>query len=127
MWSVNQVLQNAGATPLGGYNNQGVVPGVDSGLSSGELQSVPSSSAQPGDVVVWWGGGGASSFSACQANESCNEHIGICLNVGCTNAIANSSSSSTANECSFSDYGSALNPQGQGSNFVGAQVFQLNS
>jgi hypothetical protein len=128
MWSVQQVLMNGGAGQLGNgsYN---IDSAIQSALNANPPQVTiepPSCVAQPGDLVDWWGGGGSTTWSSCEANAGCSEHVGICLNVGCTSAIANSTQNSSGNTCSFTDNGSAANPQGQGSAFTNSQIIHVN-
>jgi len=77
VWAVNNVLQYAGIDPIDG--NQ--VSSMESLLQNGSQGTsvADQSSAQPGDLVFF---GGLS-------------HVGICQNVGCTEAISNSSSNAT--------------------------------
>ena len=125
MWSVQQILEAAGAGMLGNGSNA-IDSAMQGGLSSGQASLVSTSAAKPGDLVVWYGP--SSSFGSCEANPSCQEHIGVCLNAGCTQAVANSTyTSKRIHECSFTDFGSALNPQGQNPAFTGSQIIQVNS
>lgn len=79
-WAVNQVLSRANIRTIGG--NQ--VTGIESGLQGGRGNSISQSSAQCGDLVLVTGAQTARGNSA--------NHIGICLNSGCTEVISNSSS-----------------------------------
>jgi cell wall-associated NlpC family hydrolase len=74
MFSVNQILQNALGKTLAG--DTGYVPNGVAALQAGGGVQISQSEAQPGDIAVADGEG----------------HIGICLNVGCTQVISNSSS-----------------------------------
>jgi hypothetical protein len=134
MWSVDQVLSAAGAGALG--NGSYYVPtAINTAVASGQAtlgSSYPppagtTFSAQAGDLVVWWGGDGQTTFAGCQADQACGEHIGVCLNNGCTSALANSTSASIATgECQFTDYGSATNPQYQSAAYGNAQIVHVN-
>jgi hypothetical protein len=129
MWSVDQVLNNGGGSTIGGgtYN-------IDTDIAAALAKSPPqitiepaSYKAQPGDLVDWWGGDGQTTFGGCRTDQSCGEHIGVCLNAGCSSAIANSSSASiAAGECGFTDSGSAANPQGQSPSFTSSTIIHVN-
>jgi hypothetical protein len=78
-WTVNQVLKDAGYAPLGTggpTRNPNWVPDIDYDLSHGRGTLVSPSQAQPGDIILSKG----------------DEHIGFCINVGCTQVLSNSSS-----------------------------------
>jgi hypothetical protein len=86
---VNYVLNTAGIQTLGGGPPYGslAVAGVEQALQSGRGTAVSASEAQPGDINIIDMGGKA--------------HIGICLNVGCTEVVSNSSSRAVRGESSF--------------------------
>ena len=71
-WAVNNVLTQAGIAPL----DSSSVQSMENALTSGRGTQVDSASAQPGDIVIQAGDG----------------HVGICMNVGCTQVLSNSSS-----------------------------------
>jgi hypothetical protein len=71
-WAVNNVLANAGIAPLDADS----VQSMENALTSGRGTLVDPSQAQPGDIVIQAGDG----------------HVGICINVGCTQVLSNSSS-----------------------------------
>lgn len=71
-WEVNRVLAKAGIAPVDGSS----VPNMVSALESGRGQRVSANQAQPGDIVI--------------AHNM--EHVGICMNVGCSVVQSNSSS-----------------------------------
>lgn len=77
MWSVNQVLKNAGLSPLG--NDSLLVLEAREELLQGRGLLISQSEAQPGDLVIIDAGGWT-------------QHIGICLNHNCTKVKSNSSS-----------------------------------
>lgn len=77
MWAVNQVLKNAGIKPLGNDTLAVLVARED--LRRGRGQQVSQREAKAGDLHIVDAGGG-------------NQHIGICLNDGCTKVKSNSSS-----------------------------------
>jgi len=76
-WAVNQVMGQAGIRPLG--DNPLYVPSVEAALRSGRGQAVNTSQAQAGDIVI-------------APNQ---EHIGICMNAGCSQVRSNSTSNSS--------------------------------
>ncbi len=76
-WAVNQVFLNAGLKPLGA--NPLYVPSVERDLRNSRGIQVSASSSRAGDLLIMDKGGNA-------------QHIGICLNDGCTRALSNSSS-----------------------------------
>jgi predicted chitinase len=71
-WEVNRVLAKAGIAPVDGSS----VPNMVSVLESGRGQRLNASQAQPGDIVI--------------AHDM--EHVGICMNAGCSIVQSNSSS-----------------------------------
>ena len=71
-WEVNNVLTSAGIANLDSTS----VQSMENALEAGRGTLVDPSQAQPGDIVI-------------QAQDG---HVGICLNVGCTQVISNSSS-----------------------------------
>ncbi len=77
MWAVNQILKNAGLRPLG--NDTLAVLVARTELQRGRGVRVPLSEARPGDLTIVNAGGS-------------RQHIGICLNNGCTRVKSNSSS-----------------------------------
>ncbi len=77
MWAVNQILKNAGLRPLG--NDTLAVLVARAELQRGRGVRVPLSEARPGDLTIVNAGGS-------------RQHIGICLNNGCTRVKSNSSS-----------------------------------
>lgn len=72
-WAVNNVLQNAGLSRIGDKT----VKGMESGLRGGRGQLINRSGAVCGDVVL--------------VTASGRNHVGVCLNNGCTSVISNSS------------------------------------
>ena len=79
--SVNYILNDAGIAPLGGpppYGSLSVLQ-VERAIQGGRGTQVNTSEAQPGDLNIIDMGGS-------------DQHIGICLNVGCTRVMSNSSS-----------------------------------
>lgn len=74
-WAVNNVLQNAGDQPVGGN----AVSGMENALKSGRGTLISQSQATCGDIVI----------------QGSDEHVGICMNEGCTSVISNSSSKAT--------------------------------
>ncbi|NEQ48210.1 MAG: hypothetical protein F6K00_33630 [Leptolyngbya sp. SIOISBB] len=84
---VNYVLHRAGIATLGGappYGSLGVLA-VESDIKNGRGVAVNPAEAQPGDINIIddYSGRGRG-------------HIGICINVGCTRVISNSSSRANA-------------------------------
>ncbi len=77
MWAVNNVLKSAGYAPLG--NDTLAVRTGQAALESGRGQKINVANAQAGDIVLVDKGGS-------------KQHIGFCLNQGCTQTISNSSS-----------------------------------
>jgi hypothetical protein len=71
-WAVNNVLANAGIAPVDADS----VQSMENALTAGRGTLVDPSQAQPGDIVI-------------QAQDG---HVGICMNVGCTQVLSNSSS-----------------------------------
>ena len=80
-WAVNQVLQQAGIKPLG--KNQLHVLSVERDLKNGRGFRVRPNEARPGDLTL------------VDFPGTNRQHIGICLNNGCTRAISNSSTSAS--------------------------------
>ena len=76
MWSVNQVLKNAGLRPLG--NDTLLVLEAREELLQGRGLPISQLDAQPGDLVIIDAGGWT-------------QHIGICLDRNCTRVKSNSS------------------------------------
>lgn len=76
MWSVNQVLKDAGISPLG--NDTLLVLEARDELLQGRGLLVSQLEARPGDLVIIDAGGW-------------QQHIGICLNYSCTKVKSNSS------------------------------------
>jgi hypothetical protein len=83
-WAVNNILKNAGIAPIDGDS----VPRMEAALLSGRGSLIEQSSAVPGDIVI-------------QAQTS---HVGICLNVGCTQVISNASGNATFTWRSGTDF-----------------------
>ncbi len=77
MWAVNRVIKEAGLEPLG--NDTLAVRRGQADLDRGRGQKINIANAQPGDIVLVDLGGS-------------KQHIGFCLNSGCTQTISNSSS-----------------------------------
>jgi len=80
--AVNRVIQAAGFDPVGA--NTLYVPSVEQDLKNGRGVAVSATDARPGDIVLVDGGGK-------------RQHIGFCLDNGCTRAISNSSSRAAFN------------------------------
>ena len=74
-WAVNNVLTNAGIADL----DSASVQGMENALEAGRGTLVDPSQAVPGDIVI-------------QAQDG---HVGICMNVGCTQVLSNSSSNAS--------------------------------
>jgi hypothetical protein len=74
-WAVNNVLAQAGIAPL----DSNSVQSMENALTSGRGTQVDPSQAQPGDIVI-------------QAQDG---HVGVCMNVGCTQVLSNSSSNAS--------------------------------
>ncbi|PSB43152.1 hypothetical protein C7B80_25060 [Cyanosarcina cf. burmensis CCALA 770] len=106
MWAVNRVLKQAGYAPLG--NDTLAVRVGQADLENGRGEKIDLASSQPGDIVVVDAGGS-------------RQHIGFCLNPGCTQTLSNSSSRAT-----FSFYGNS-NFSYPGSPYNGSipQVYRL--
>ncbi|OWY65337.1 hypothetical protein B7486_42385 [cyanobacterium TDX16] len=106
MWAVNHVLKQAGYAPLG--NDTLAVRVGQADLENGRGEKIDLASSQPGDIVVVDAG-------------SSRQHIGFCLNSGCTKTLSNSSSRAT-----FSFYGNS-NFSYPGSPYNGSnpQVYRL--
>jgi len=79
-WAVDQVLGNAGLKKIGTKQ----VVTMESALKSSRGRNIGQSSAVCGDIVVITGTRTKSGGSA--------NHIGVCLNTGCSSVISNSSS-----------------------------------
>jgi hypothetical protein len=73
-WAVNNVIRNAGYQPVNGN----AVRSMESALQSGRGEQIDKSEAVAGDLVIQTGSGG--------------NHVGICLNSGCSSVLSNSSS-----------------------------------
>lgn len=80
-WAVNRVLAQAGIASINGDS----VVSMRSVLNGGRGQAVAQSQARAGDLVLVTG----ASTSGGSSNAN---HVGICLNDGCTSVISNSSS-----------------------------------
>lgn len=78
-WAVNQVLSRAGVRPMGGLS----VRAMEGALRSGRGMQIQQNSARCGDIVLVTG--------------SRSNHVGICMNAGCTRVISNSSSRASFN------------------------------
>ncbi len=74
-WAVNNVLASVAIAPL----DSNSVQGMENALEAGRGTLVSPSQAMPGDIVI-------------QAQDG---HVGICVNVGCTQVISNSSSNAS--------------------------------
>lgn len=72
-WAVNQVFQIAGVSQMGGSS----VQAMRSALNGGRGKLISKNSAVCGDLVM--------------VTSSGANHVGICLNSGCTSVISNSS------------------------------------
>lgn len=75
-YEVNRILQDAVGHRIG--SNPNYVPSVEAALRNGAGANVNASSSHAGDVIVFDGSGG--------------QHIGFCMNDGCTQVVSNSSS-----------------------------------
>ena len=106
LWAVNRVIKEAGLTPLA--NDSLWVLDAKASLDKGRGEKINIANAQPGDIVLVDKGGSS-------------QHIGFCLNSGCTQTISNSSS-----RASFSFRGNS-NFSYPGSPYNGAtsQVYRL--
>ena len=106
MWAVNRVLKESGYAPLG--KDTLAVREGQADLESGRGTKVNIADARPGDIVLVDKGGSS-------------QHIGFCVNNGCTQTISNSSS-----RASFSFRGNS-NFSYPGSPYNGAtpQVYRL--
>lgn len=106
LWAVNRVIKEAGLAPLA--NDSLWVLDAKASLDQGRGQKINIANAQPGDIVLVNRGGSS-------------QHIGFCLNNGCTQTISNSSSNA-----SFSFRGNS-NFSYPGSPYNGAtpQVYRL--
>lgn len=106
MWAVNRVLKEAGYATLG--NDTLAVRTGQAALENGRGQKLNITDAEPGDIVLVDKGGSS-------------QHIGFCMNKGCTQTISNSSS-----RASFSFRGNS-NFSYSGSPYNGAtpQVYRL--
>lgn len=80
-WAVNEVLKDAGIKPLGA--NQLHVLSVERDLQNGRGVAVAPSDARAGDIVL------------VDRPGTAYQHIGVCLNNGCTKAISNSSAAAS--------------------------------
>ncbi len=96
-YAVNQVLGNAGVSPL----DNNLVKNLETQLQSGRGTQVNPAQAVCGDIVVAAG----------------DQHVGICLNTGCTQVVSNSSNSATFTGVG----GTSLGYSGQG------RVYQINN
>lgn len=74
-WAVNNILTNANISNIGSTN----VAGMESALRGGRGTAVSASSAVCGDIII----------------EAGDDHVGVCLNAGCSQVISNSSSHAT--------------------------------
>lgn len=77
MWAVNNVLKEAGYAPLA--NDTLAVRTGQAALENGRGEKINIADAQAGDIVLVDKGGS-------------RQHIGFCVNSGCTRTISNSSS-----------------------------------
>lgn len=77
MWAVNHVIKQAGYAPLA--NDTLAVRTGQAALENGRGTKIDIANAQPGDIVLVDKGGSS-------------QHIGFCVNNGCTQTISNSSS-----------------------------------
>ncbi|MGK7917514.1 MAG: hypothetical protein AB4038_18545, partial [Prochloraceae cyanobacterium] len=93
-WAVNQVLMNSGIRPLG--QNQLHVLSIEADLKNGRGVQVSTQQAQPGDIVL-----------VDRGRHTNQQHIGICLTPGCTQAISNSSSAASFSWISDGHFSSA--------------------
>ncbi len=131
MWSVDQVMIAAGAGTIGNGSDY-IDSALRSALNAGQITLKSSYPTTPianatGDIVDWWGGDGQTTWSGCEADNNCHEHVGICLNSDCSDAIANSTTDSEKyQECDFADSGSAEDPQAQDAAMSHAQIIQVN-
>ena len=87
-WAVNRVLENAGIASLGG-DAPNWVPAAEADLQNNRGRPIDRSQGQAGDIVISGG----------------QEHIGICLNDGCTQVRSNSSSRAAFTWDSDTDFG----------------------
>lgn len=87
-WAVNRVLENAGISHLGG-DAPDWVPSVEADLQNNRGTPIDRSQGRAGDIVISGG----------------QEHIGICLNDGCTQVRSNSSSRAAFTWDSDTDFG----------------------
>lgn len=87
-WAVNRILENAGISSLGG-EAPNWVPAVEADLQNNRGRPIDRSQGQAGDIVISGG----------------QEHIGICLNDGCTQVRSNSSSRAAFTWDSDTDFG----------------------
>jgi hypothetical protein len=76
VWAVNNILRNAGLPPFG----SDAVVSVENEILGGRGSRIPQTEAVGGDFVIVATSGG--------------NHIGVCLNQGCTRVLSNSSSRS---------------------------------
>jgi hypothetical protein len=74
-WAVNNVLTNAGIANIDSTS----VQSMENALTAGRGTLVSPAQAMPGDIVI-------------QAQDG---HVGICMNVGCTQVLSNSSSNAS--------------------------------
>ena len=91
MAAVNQILINAGLSPLGaGPTGSNYIPSaVPPAIASGRLVAIPQSGTIPGDLTVRHSPG--DTYTSVVGDE----HIGVCEASGCTTVLSNSSSKST--------------------------------
>jgi hypothetical protein len=90
-WAVNRVLNQAGISTVG--SNPNLVFSVRDALEAGRGQEIKArSQAQAGDLALALGSGN-------------KQHIGICMNDGCTQVISNSSSRQSFTWKSDTDFG----------------------
>ncbi|HEV8666544.1 MAG TPA: hypothetical protein VN665_01700 [Candidatus Paceibacterota bacterium] len=97
-WAVNNILTNDGVTPLDGNS----VAGMQAVLDNGRGTAIPTSEAQPGDIIIW--------------KSDTVSHVGICDTVGCTTALSNSS-----NNAAF------VNQSGSTLMGVAGKVYRVNN
>ena len=92
-WAVNNVLAQAGIPPIDGNN---FVDQMQTQLDNGRGTEVTQATAQPGDIVI--------------ENNDTMSHVGICINVGCTQVLSNSSSKATFSSISDATMGTGIAP-----------------
>jgi predicted chitinase len=88
-WAVNKVLNKSGISTIG--KNPNLVFSVRDALEAGRGQQISRSQASAGDLVLAMGSGS-------------RQHIGICMNQGCTQVLSNSSSRKSFSWISDTDF-----------------------